>query len=212
MDISAQKYKIWINASWMIFMTPGQFKKMDFKGMPMFCLLQSPSINEIGDFMNKLWSGSLSIPVIISTKDVPETWKKLFKRTPLIYAAGGIVQRTDHKFLFIQRRGWWDLPKGKLDDKESPRQAALREVKEEVGLDSKIRYSLPDTYHCYTIKDTLIIKITSWYVMSTKQNKPKLQHEEDITGCKWVDRTDFDKMKPKLYANLKGLLDSVRME
>ncbi|MEO5581234.1 MAG: NUDIX domain-containing protein [Saprospiraceae bacterium] len=212
MDISAQKYKIWINASWMIFMTQGQFKKMDFKGMPMFCLLQSPSIAEISDFMSKLWFGSLNIPVIISTTDVLETWKKLFKRTPIVYAAGGIVQRPDHKYLFIQRRGWWDLPKGKLDDNEVPRQAALREVKEEVGLDSKILYSLPNTYHCYTMKDTLVIKITSWYVMSTRQSKPKLQKEEDITASKWVSRANFDKMKPKLYANLKGLVDVVRKE
>jgi 8-oxo-dGTP pyrophosphatase MutT (NUDIX family) len=210
MDINAQKYKIWINASWMIFMTPGQFKKLDFKGIPTFCLLQHPSLSDIRRHMDDLWSGRLTIPVIISDKNAGSVWKKLLKKTPLVYAAGGLVQRPDGKFLFIHRRGWWDLPKGKLDKGETNKMAAIREVKEEVGLDAKIVYALPNTYHCYTINDRLVIKVTAWYLMITKQSKAILQTEEDIIGSKWVSRAGFKSMKPKLYANLKVLISAVK--
>lgn len=52
----------------------------------------------------------------------------------LIVAAGGIVVR-DGTVLMVHRPRYddWSLPKGKLDDGESPLEAALREVHEETG-------------------------------------------------------------------------------
>ena len=46
-----------------------------------------------------------------------------------------------------------ELPKDKLNERETNRKRAFREVKEEVGLDSKIKSSLPNTYHCYYDND-----------------------------------------------------------
>jgi len=51
-----------------------------------------------------------------------------------IDAAGGLVMRSDGKFLVMKRDGLWDLPKGKLETGESVESAALREVEEETGL------------------------------------------------------------------------------
>jgi len=38
---------------------------------------------------------------------------------PIITAAGGLVQNNEGAFLLMFRRGFWDLPKGKLDPNES---------------------------------------------------------------------------------------------
>ena len=51
-----------------------------------------------------------------------------------IEAAGGIIISEKGELLMIFRRGKWDLPKGKIDQGETPPQAAIREVKEETGL------------------------------------------------------------------------------
>lgn len=57
-------------------------------------------------------------------------------RTPVL-AAGGIVLRQAETPLIalvrLRKRDEWVLPKGKLDDGETPRAAAEREVQEETG-------------------------------------------------------------------------------
>ena len=59
-------------------------------------------------------------------------------RTPVL-AAGGIVLRQEMAPLIavvrLRKRNEWVLPKGKLDDGETPRAAAEREVREETGHD-----------------------------------------------------------------------------
>lgn len=59
-------------------------------------------------------------------------------RTPVL-AAGGIVLRQAETPLVavvrLRKRNEWALPKGKLDDGETPRVAAEREVMEETGHD-----------------------------------------------------------------------------
>jgi 8-oxo-dGTP diphosphatase len=59
-------------------------------------------------------------------------------RTPVL-AAGGIVLRLEDTPLIavvrLRKRNEWVLPKGKLDDGETPRAAAEREVNEETGHD-----------------------------------------------------------------------------
>jgi 8-oxo-dGTP diphosphatase len=59
-------------------------------------------------------------------------------RAPVL-AAGGIVLRQEETPLIavvrLRKRNEWVLPKGKLDDGETPRDAAEREVMEETGHD-----------------------------------------------------------------------------
>jgi 8-oxo-dGTP diphosphatase len=59
-------------------------------------------------------------------------------RAPVL-AAGGIVLRQDRTPLIavvrLRKRNEWVLPKGKLDDGETARDAAHREVLEETGHD-----------------------------------------------------------------------------
>ena len=62
-------------------------------------------------------------------------------RTPVL-AAGGIVLRREAPPRFavvrLRKRNEWVLPKGKLDDGETPRDAAEREVLEETGHDVEV--------------------------------------------------------------------------
>ena len=79
-------------------------------------------------------------------------------------AAGAFVMK-GKKFLILQRskketskHGLWELPGGKVEKGETPRQTAVIETKEEAGLDIKLKANLgphhdnkkKKTYHAYT--------------------------------------------------------------
>src|SRR5579863_1924497 len=68
-----------------------------------------------------------------------------------VLAAGGIVLRAEETTLIavvrLRKRNEWVLPKGKLDDGETPRDAAEREVVEETGHDVSVRDFLGTLVH-----------------------------------------------------------------
>jgi 8-oxo-dGTP diphosphatase len=80
--------------------------------------------------------------VAIETKIRNRNLGREMARTPVL-AAGGIVLRLGDTPLIavvrLRKRNEWVLPKGKLDDGETPRAAAEREVNEETGHDVSVR-------------------------------------------------------------------------
>ena len=71
----------------------------------------------------------------------------MFEKYILIEAAGGIVQCND-LFLVIKRKGFWDIPKGMVDNGESVESACISEITEECGIRwHQIIEPLTQTYH-----------------------------------------------------------------
>ena len=86
-------------------------------------------------------------PAAKSTKPKPP----YAKRVDEVSAGGLVVDTTGKLGLLIGRRDikdasgkriLWSLPKGHIEEGETPEQAALREVAEETGIESKIEKSL----------------------------------------------------------------------
>ncbi|WP_028059252.1 NUDIX hydrolase [Candidatus Solirubrobacter pratensis] len=68
---------------------------------------------------------------------------------PEVRAAGGVVRR-EGRIAVVHRPRYddWSLPKGKLDPGETWAEAALREVREETGLECELGEELSSTsYH-----------------------------------------------------------------
>ena len=111
---------------------------------------------------------------------------------PIITAAGGLVQNNEGAFLLIFRRGFWDLPKGKLDVGESIPDCAVREVREETGLQSlELGPFICTTTHPYfdTWLNKDVVKQTHWFSMLSLANDILVpQTEEDIEKIEWVPR------------------------
>lgn len=118
------------------------------------------------------------------------TWSEFVSRFTLVEAAGGVVRNNKDEVLIIYRKGKWDLPKGKLDYAETPESAAVREVKEECGVDSLlIEKFLQKTFHTYTEKNKNILKKTHWYAMySEDEGELTPQKEENIEEAKWMEK------------------------
>ena len=127
-----------------------------------------------------------------------------------IIAAGGLVFNDQNELLMIYRRGFWDLPKGKLDPGESIEACAIREVEEETGLkEIELGKFISITLHEYFdpyLKEE-VIKESHWYHMKVK-GEPSLipQAEEDITQIKWVDSMDLADYLKNTYSTIKEVI------
>ena len=122
-----------------------------------------------------------------------EVWELFFGRYKTVQAAGGVVINNKNQVLFIFRNGFWDLPKGKVEDGEAIEIAAIREVEEECGIKNPIiEKKLLVTYHTYDTYGENCIKPTHWYLMEYSGAEELLpQEEEGITNVQWVNQEDI---------------------
>ncbi len=184
-------------------------RKLDLSDFEIGYLEDFKSGKRTHELLHAMIKGVLKVPVILLTDRPFTAWETVLLKSKLVLAAGGMIKNNEGKYLFIHRRGWWDLPKGKLDKGESFKQAAIREVKEEVGIDAKIVSKLPDTYHVYMENNKLILKHTAWFKMKSEQMKIILQTEEDIVDGKWISPKRFNSIRGRAYPNLHSLMDEV---
>ena len=147
---------------------------------------------------------------LLTAEDPEVAWADFQKLYKLVPAAGGAVVN-DGRLLCIYRRGSWDLPKGKIDDGEGERDAAVREVQEETGLrDVEITRELPVTYHTYkTGKGKRILKPTFWYEMQTTQESLVPETEEDIEEARWVSPKEMAEVRAGMYRSLQPVVDAL---
>lgn len=136
--------------------------------------------------------------------------KAFFKKFTLIHAAGGLVINEKNEALLIHRLGKWDLPKGKMEPKETPEESCLREINEETGLVTlNIVRPLASTFHTYHQDAHFMLKETHWFLVngnSTELLKP--QKEEGIDGIEWVATGEMDKCLANTYASIRDVINS----
>ncbi len=130
-----------------------------------------------------------------------------FRHFRLEEASGGLVQNSRSEVLFIYRRGFWDLPKGKIDPGETREEAAVREVKEETGLRQlSLGTALPTTYHTYRQSGRRFLKTTYWYRMRADQEDLVPEAKEQIEKAEWHDLSSFFKQPRRIHQNILDLL------
>ena len=161
----------------------------------------------INDLKNKKYEG---MNVFISFKDVVQGFKEFSTYFEKIEAAGGLVFKKEC-LLVINRLGRVDLPKGKLEERESIEECAIREVEEECGIDQiEIIKPLESTYHCYEIKGKWMLKTTYWFEMiSNTKLDPTPQKEEDIDWVKWIPKKELNNVMKDTYPSLHQLLKTL---
>lgn len=145
----------------------------------------------------------------VYSADLQQLWAGFCSLFNIIEAAGGIVINPDGKYLFIQRLGYWDLPKGKIDRGETIEQAAVREVEEECGIDGlNITAPAGQTYHTYEHKGWDVLKVTHWFAMHSNFTGTLVpQTEEGISEVRWLSKADIEQMVlPKTYVSIAELV------
>ena len=164
----------------------------------------SPAINTM---IHEMKQKQVHAGILYHT-NLAELKKAVWKKFSIVMAGGGVVVDQHKHVLLIHRRGKWDLPKGKLDKNESLETCAIREVKEETGLNEvRLIESISTTYHIYDESGKHILKETHWYLMHA-DGKQHLhpQADEQITDIKWVKQSAVGEYFNNTYPLIKDVL------
>jgi ADP-ribose pyrophosphatase YjhB (NUDIX family) len=106
----------------------------------------------------------------------------------LEFSAGGVVLREGQALLIrtqdLRGRTVWTFPKGKLDEKETSPQAAIREVEEETGWRCRIDGELPRSQYWFQREGRRVRKTVRWFRMVplAQVGKP----DKEVEAAVWV--------------------------
>ncbi len=113
------------------------------------------------------------------------------------FSAGGVVYRKNDEgkleILLIRVKNRWSFPKGNIEKGEPKDQAALREVKEETGVDAEIVEYLGEVDYWYSMGLTRIHKFVYYYLMKYLGGDIVPQKEE-IDEAKFVPFEEVEKL------------------
>jgi 8-oxo-dGTP diphosphatase len=104
-----------------------------------------------------------------------------------IQAAGGVVVN-DGRVALVHRPEYddWTLPKGKLDPGETFEQAALREVREETGLDARLVRELPAVRYEVGGRP----KLVRYWLMDVAEPGPAFEPNDEVDELRWLSAAD----------------------
>jgi len=96
-------------------------------------------------------------------------------------SAGAVVfYRGEQIEYVLLHSSYWGFPKGHMEHGEDERQTALREVREEAGLDVTILDGFRETdSYSYRRKGETIEKQSVYFVAQAHQRNARLSHEHD---------------------------------
>jgi len=138
-------------------------------------------------------------------------------------SAGGIVYKKQDSQTFVllikpsgqteNKDKVWTFPKGHLDN-DKPEEAAIREVKEEGGVEGKIVEKLGSIKYPFVWAGENIFKIVTFYLMEYVSGDPA-DHDFEVEEAKWflleeakdsltykTDKEVFEKAKKTLDSKL----------
>jgi 8-oxo-dGTP pyrophosphatase MutT (NUDIX family) len=147
--------------------------------------------------------------IVVLSDQIEDEFARIFKEYDFIEAAGGIVKRKK-KYLFIKRNGFWDIPKGKLENKEAIEEGAIREIEEECGIIGPvIENRIGITYHTYRYEGKATIKKTYWFALTYDGPKELTgQLEEGITKVEWLK---LDELKKVVKNTFPSILEVIQL-
>jgi 8-oxo-dGTP pyrophosphatase MutT (NUDIX family) len=106
-------------------------------------------------------------------------------------SAGGVVVRGDEVIVIVPtRRGAQGqrvlaLPKGHVDPGETPDQTALREVREETGVDARLVEKLGEVRYFYQREGKRIFKRVTFYLFSYLAGSLD-DHDDEVEEARWM--------------------------
>jgi len=131
--------------------------------------------------------------------------------------AGGIVYRRSKQgeveILLIQdSKGRWTIPKGHIEEGETARQTAEREIREETGLqEMKIQDWLGKINFRYRRANSLVLMTTEIFLVRAEGNDSAVKPEKWMTSLGWLpanealDKIEYEDIGKLILLGLKKI-------
>ena len=140
---------------------------------------------------------------------MPTTHARRNSRTREANAAGGVVLRGSGDSLEVVVAGrtsdrTWVFPKGTPDEGETIEETALREVREESGLEVEILQPLGSIDYWFAIRGERVHKIVHFFLMRAQGGDVSL-HDHEYDEVRWVPVSEARRLLT--YDTYRHMLD-----
>jgi 8-oxo-dGTP pyrophosphatase MutT (NUDIX family) len=115
------------------------------------------------------------------------------EKPPLLreFSAGGLVVRQMRGRPYIAAVRVKDgtvvaLPKGHIEPGESGAETAVREVREETGVDSRMVEKLDDIRYWYTRDGARVLKVVSFFLLAYRSGSVRDYQRDEVDGAEWI--------------------------
>jgi 8-oxo-dGTP pyrophosphatase MutT (NUDIX family) len=108
------------------------------------------------------------------------------------FSCGGVVVRGTETIVIVPTRRAANgaevlaLPKGHPENGESPADAALREVREEAGVETTVREKLGEVQYWYQRDGVRIAKTVAFFLLDYVSGEPD-DHDHEVEHARWID-------------------------
>lgn len=156
---------------------------------------------------------------ISGLRNFVQTHRPAIKEVVREPTAGGIVYRLNKSggveiLLIADSKTRWTIPKGHIEEGETPRQTAEREIQEETGLkEMKMLDWLGKINFRYRRIDTLVLMTTEIFLVEALGNTNKIVPQEWMKGIKWfsaneaLDKIEYEDIGKLILLALKKIRD-----
>ena len=103
----------------------------------------------------------------------------------VLFEAGRVLLTQRKKGSHLE--GLWELPGGKIDPDEDPRDALVRELREELGIEVDVGAPIEVTSHRYPEKRVLLLFFEVTRKLGSPEPKPL-----DVADLTWATREELD--------------------
>lgn len=100
--------------------------------------------------------------------------------------------------------GWWEVPGGKVEDDESPTEAAIREAEEEMG----VEVELEKPFFSGEFQHDGDLYLWHGYISKIKDGEPEVKEKDTFSELKWFEPGELDDVE--LAPNLVMILPALR--
>ena len=123
-------------------------------------------------------------------------------------SCGCIIIKDDEVLLIKHNKGHWDFPKGHMEEGETEKQTAVREVKEETNMDVEI-ISEQKYIASYIIQDKQVDKEVIFYLAKPLSLEIKPQ-ETEVSIVEWIKIEEA--VEKITYPTSKNIMNQVKKD